>query len=224
MNHQLTEIAFILDRSGSMEKIREEAISGFNQFLSDQQRLPGQALLTLVLFNEHPLSLLESSPLELAKPLSQKTYQPHGYTALLDAIGHTVDQIGKRLASTPETERPGRVIIAILTDGLENASTHYSWEAISERISHQQEKYQWQFLFLGANQDAIATAARMKIGAANATLFEASSIEMCRVSKAISRKVVALREDATGQKNEDSTKTMETILDEERAEPTHENS
>jgi hypothetical protein len=105
-----------------------------------------------------------------------KTYAPDGGTALLDAIGRTIDETGARLAAMPEAERPGKVIIAILTDGEENSSRTFTWAQISDKIRHQQEVYKWEFLFLGANQDAIATAARIHIGRHNsATFFQTDS-------------------------------------------------
>ncbi|HYD83976.1 MAG TPA: hypothetical protein VEA63_07975, partial [Opitutus sp.] len=137
-------------------------------------------------------------------------------TALLDAIGHTVDRLGQRLANTPERERPSQVIVAILTDGLENASTRYTWADIATRIRHQQEKYNWRFLFLGANQDAIATAARLNIGGADAATFRASDKGLAASTRAVTRRTTAIRQAARGHLvGADLSKPMQTILAEE---------
>ena len=169
MKDNLSDIICILDRSGSMESVRSDAIGGFNSFLADQKQQPGQAHFTLVLFN-HEYFLVHDH----AQPLDEHTYQPQGTTALLDAVGRTIDDVGNRLHNTPEAERPSKVIVAILTDGLENASKDYSRNRIAEMIKHQQEKYSWEFIFLAANQDAIATASEISIAAKDAVSFQAS--------------------------------------------------
>jgi uncharacterized protein YegL len=160
-----TEIAFILDRSGSMQSIAETAVSGFNELLTQQQQEHAQTpvRMSLVLFNTGYEVPFASIPAPELPRLDMKTYSPDGGTALLDAIGRTIDETGARLAAMPEAERPGKVIIAILTDGEENSSRTFTWAQISEKIRHQREVYKWEFLFLGANQDAIATASKMSI-------------------------------------------------------------
>ena len=193
MNKSLVEIAFILDRSGSMSSVKEQAIAGFNSFLADQAKEPGEARLTLVLFDDEYLVPVAATPLAHVAPLDHKTYEPRNSTALLDAIGRTIDELGQRLAATPEPERPGQVIVAILTDGQENASSQYKWPDIANRIRHQRETYNWRFLFLGANQDAIATAAQMNIGRADAGTFVANKIHFATSTRALSRKMSALR-------------------------------
>ena len=150
MNQNLTEIAFVMDRSGSMESMKVEAIVAFNQFLKDQRELPGEARLTLVLFDTEFLKPYDNVPIKKVPELNEKTYVPRAGTALLDAMGKTIDEIGKRLAATAEADRPGKVIIACMTDGEENSSQQYSNDAIAAMIRHQQEKYSWDFVFLGA--------------------------------------------------------------------------
>jgi len=198
-----TEIAFILDRSGSMESMTHAAISGFNEFLKaqqatlDDQGKPIPATFTLILFDHEYLPIHSRAPIQTAEPLSLETYQPRGSTALLDAIGRTIDYIGAELAATPEPERPSKVIIAILTDGQENASEHFSMSRINQRITHQTEKYQWEFLFLGANQDAIATAARMGIPSRNSATFVADDDDLKAGNLAFACKVSAKRREAS---------------------------
>ena len=194
MNPALTEIAFVLDRSGSMEPIAASAVAGTNEFLREQQAAPGQARFTLVLFDDQyevpaaALLVVEVVPLE-----NGRTYVPRGSTALLDAIGRTVDELGARLAALPEADRPGKVIVAILTDGHENASRRYTQHDTAKRIAHQREVYGWEFLFLGANQDAIATAAALNIPAASAAAWTADGAGVMASAKALSRKSSSLR-------------------------------
>ena len=193
MNHSLTEIAFVLDRSGSMSSVAESAVTGFNEFLRDQQAAPGEARFTLVLFDDEYLLPANALPVRQVRLLDAATYVPRGSTALLDALGRTVDDLGARLAVTPEAERPGKVIVAILTDGHENASQHFTRRDIAARIRHQRDRYGWQFLFLGANQDAIATAAALDIGAHDAATFQADAAGAKASFKSTSRKASAHR-------------------------------
>jgi uncharacterized protein YegL len=192
-NAHYTEIAFILDRSGSMNSCQQTAIAGFNQFLNDQQKTEGLAKLTLVLFDDEYLVAVSSIPVQEVVPLNDDTYQPRGCTALLDAIGKTVDDLGLRLAALAEKDRPGQVIVAILTDGLENASQRFNWKEIAGKIKHQTDTYKWIFLFLGANQDAIATAANLSIAAKNAATYVADDAGSKASQAAFSRKMTALR-------------------------------
>ncbi|MDF1826625.1 MAG: VWA domain-containing protein [Verrucomicrobiales bacterium] len=196
MNKNLTEIAYILDRSGSMNRMVKPAITGFNQFLAQQQEAPGEARLSLVLFNDRIRAPFLSTPLEEVTKLDRDSYIPRGGTALLDAIGTTVTHIGKRLANTPEAERPGQVVVAIFTDGRENSSRKYDRNQIARMIRHQQEKYSWKFLFLAANQDAIAEAAQLGIAPEDAGKVEFSEAGILASSLAISRKLNTLRNDA----------------------------
>jgi hypothetical protein len=198
-NAHYTEIAFILDRSGSMNSCQQAAIDGFNQFLVDQQKTEGLAKLTLVLFDDEYIVPISSVPVQEVVPLTEETYQPRGCTALLDAIGQTIDDLGQRFSSLAEKNRPGQVIVAILTDGLENASQRFTWKQISSKIKHQTDVYKWTFLFLGANQDAIATAANLNIAANNAANYVADSAGSKASHAAFSRKVHALRVFSLGE-------------------------
>ena len=192
-NAHYSEIAFVLDRSGSMKSCQQAAIEGFNQFLADQQKTDGLAKLTLVLFDDEYLVPISSIPVEEVVSLTDDTYQPRGCTALLDAIGQTIDDVGQRLAGLAEKDRPGQVIVAILTDGLENASQRFTWKEIAGKIKNQTDTYKWIFLFLGANQDAIATAANLSIAANNAANYVADAAGSKAGQSAFSRKMSALR-------------------------------
>jgi len=174
MRHDLSEIVCIVDRSGSMENIRADAMGGYNAFLAGQKSHPGNARLTLVLFDHEYKLVHDGVDLAACPPLNEHSYVPRGATALLDAIGRTIDNLGARLARTPEAERPGKVIVAILTDGEENSSRTYNRERVAGMIAHQQSKYAWDFIFLAANQDAISTASTLSIDADAAFSFEAS--------------------------------------------------
>jgi uncharacterized protein YegL len=193
MNDRLSEIAFLLDRSGSMAAMLEPAIAGFNDFLRDQQRAEGEARLSLVLFDHHYEVPCASRPVAEVAELDARSFVPRGNTALLDAIGRCIDELGARLAAMPEAERPGQVVVAILTDGEENSSRRFTWQDIAGRIRHQEEHYAWRFLFLGANQDAIATGARMGVAMADSATFIDDGAGYSSSAKAISRKVRAIR-------------------------------
>ena len=192
-NAPYTEIAFILDRSGSMKSCQQAAIDGFNRFLADQQQIEGLAKLTLVLFDDEYCVPISSIPVQEIVPLTDDTYQPQGCTALLDAIGKTVDDLGLRLGALAEKDRPGQVVVAILTDGLENASQRFNWKEIAGKIKYQTDTYKWIFLFLGANQDAIATASNLSIAANNAANYVADTAGSRAGQAAFSRKMSALR-------------------------------
>lgn len=224
MNPDLTEIAFVLDRSGSMQTIAPAAVAGFNEFLREQQAAPGQARFTLVLFDDAYETPADALPIAEVVPLENgHTFVPRGSTALLDAVGRCVDDLGARLAATPEADRPCKVIVAILTDGEENASRRFTWADVSDRIRHQREVYGWEFLFLGANQDAIATASRMNIAAANAAAYAHDAAGAAASTKSASRKVRALRASAAAAgaslaafpPPEDLAKPLSEILGEE---------
>jgi len=198
MKNHYSEIAFVLDRSGSMESCREATIGGFNSFLQEQQKTEGLARLTLILFNDEYLVPIDALPVAEILPLSSDSYVPRGSTALLDAIGRTIDELGARLAALSEKDRPLQVIVAILTDGLENSSQDYTWQQIADVIKQQSEQYRWTFLFLGANQDAIATAVQMNITAANAAAYVADAAGLHASASSLTRKVRALRRVSMG--------------------------
>jgi uncharacterized protein YegL len=183
----------VLDRSGSMENMAKEAIGGFNSFLESHQKEPGQAKLTLVLFDHEYIVAQDGRPIEEVQKLDEKSYQPRGTTALLDAVGRTIKTVGERLNHTPEQERPGKVLIVILTDGLENASKEFSLKQINQMIQHQRDVYSWEFIFLGAGQDAIQTANSLGIPADSAVQFSGTPEGAAMAFQAISRSSVAYR-------------------------------
>lgn len=163
MNQSLTDITVVLDRSGSMQSAREPTISGYNEFVAEQAKLPGDASMTLVQFDHEYEPVYRGVPCKQVKPMEFKGFVPRGDTALLDAIGRTIEDIGKRLEALAEADRPGKVIVVILTDGDENASKTFTRERIAAMVTHQREVYGWEFVFLAANQDAIFTGASIGV-------------------------------------------------------------
>jgi uncharacterized protein YegL len=168
MKQGYTDITMVLDRSGSMGHIRTDTIGGINSFIEAQQKGPGEATLTLVQFDDQYQVDYLRTPIKEVQPLTEETYIPRGNTALLDAIGKTIVTLGEQYKKMPESRRPERVIMVIQTDGEENASREYNKTTIKEMITLQQSTYKWDFIFLGANQDAFANARAMGIPAANA--------------------------------------------------------
>lgn len=160
-----TDIVIILDKSGSMLTIKDDVIGGFNSFLEEQKKQPGECNLTMALFDS-TYEIRPSCPISDMKPLTDKTYTPGGWTALFDAVGRAVYETGKRLAALDESQRPDKVMVVVITDGHENASVEYKLAAVREMVEHQQTKYSWKFMFLGANIDSFAEAGQIGISCA----------------------------------------------------------
>lgn len=168
MNSQLTDITVVMDRSGSMQSCRADAEGGFNSFVDEQKKLPGDALLTLVQFDTEYEFVHTAKPI---KDVPKFTLVPRGWTALLDAVGRAIVETGERVGKMEEKDRPGLVVFVIVTDGQENSSKEYKKDKIKEMIELQQNTYKWQFTFLAANQDAFAEASDMGIKTAGAINF-----------------------------------------------------
>ena len=219
MNPHLTELAFILDRSGSMQPLQEAAVAAFNAFVKSQLDVPGDACLTLVQFDDAYEVPFSACPLQDVPELTAGTYVPRGSTALLDAIGRTITDTARRLTGLPAAEQPGKVIIAIFTDGQENASREYTPHHISDLIRLHRSEKGWEFLFLAANQDAIASASTLHIEAHLSASVSYSVKGMKSTGGAWSRKVRALRMKSSGtmdaQALEDDAKSMDQIVKEE---------
>lgn len=165
MKKDLAAIAIVLDRSGSMASCRESTISGFNKFVEGQKAAPGEAYLSLAQFDsEDPFELIfDRCPICDVPELTGNTFIPRGGTPLHDAIGRMIVSLGEKLAGTREQDRPSHVVVVIMTDGQENASHEYEGPEIAQMIAHQQKVYNWQFVFIGANQDAILTGRSLNI-------------------------------------------------------------
>ncbi len=175
MKKNLTELVFILDRSGSMAGLESDTIGGFNGMLEKQRREPGEALVSTVLFDNVSQVLHDRVPLNKVAPLTDRDYTVRGCTALLDAIGGAIHHIGNVHKYARPEDVPEHTLFVITTDGMENASRQYTGDRVRAMIQRQKEKYGWEFLFLGANIDAVQTAGRFGIGADRAVNYHADS-------------------------------------------------
>lgn len=175
MKKNLTEMVFILDRSGSMMHLTNDTIGGFNSMIENQKKEEGEAFVTTVLFDDQYELLHDHIDIKEIQPITNKEYYARGMTALLDAVGKTINSIGNRLSATPEDERPDKVIFVITTDGMENASCEFAKSAVKDMIEHQQNKYSWTFMFLGANMDAVGEAASLGINTDFARTYTANT-------------------------------------------------
>ena len=192
MKKNLTELVFILDRSGSMAGLEDDTIGGFNAMIVKQKGEPGEALVSTVLFDNVSEVIHDRVDIQKIEPMTRKDYYVRGCTALLDAVGKSIHHIGNVHKYAREEDRPEKTVFVITTDGMENASREYSYDRVRRMIEHQKEKYGWEFLFLGANIDAAREAARFGISedcAANyhadrqgtAVIYEAMGEAVCNV-------------------------------------------
>ena len=165
MKKGLTEVVFVLDRSGSMGGLEEDTIGGFNSMLKKQREEEGEALISTILFDHETQVLHDRVPVEKVEPMTKEQYFVRGSTALLDALGGAIHHIGTVHKYAREEDRPEKTIFIITTDGMENASRRYTAEKVKEMVKKEKENYGWEFLFLGANIDAVKTAGRFGIGA-----------------------------------------------------------
>ena len=182
------EIVCIIDRSGSMGAIVDDAIGGFNSFLDNQRKEAGTAVLSMTLFDQEQLHPYASVPLPGVPAFTRSTYVPRGSTALFDAIGSTLTATATRRAASTRASRPQSVVVAILTDGHENASVHYSRDAIAAMIDERRAEG-WQFVFLGADQAAFDAARQMNIAMEDVALFRADAAGVHEASASLSRRV-----------------------------------
>lgn len=159
-NPNLTLIAALLDRSGSMETCKRATETSFDELIARQRSEPGEAIVTLSIFDDEYENVYTSVPIANVGPLS---LVPRYMTAMLDAVGRFITEIGEHLATLPEEQRPGHVILLIMTDGMENASTEWTYDSVKKLITQQREKYNWTFMFLGANIDAVHVGDRIGV-------------------------------------------------------------
>jgi hypothetical protein len=180
-----TEVLFILDKSGSMNSIKSDAIGGYNAFIDEQKKLEDDTKFSLFLFDSNYQKIYESVSLSEIKSLDESTYIPSSMTALYDAIGITIEESVTKYNKLSDNEKPDRVLCVILTDGENNKSTKYTREAIFEMID-ERRKNDWEFIFLAAGQDAMKVASSMNIDTSNSYNFSASSDGMSDVFQKVS--------------------------------------
>ena len=192
MNEQLTELIFILDRSGSMAGLENDTIGGFNSLVKKQCELPGKTIVTAVLFDDEYEVLWEGMDAEKTV-LTEKEYYVRGMTALLDAVGKTILSVRGRLANTAADKLPRKVLFVITTDGYENASREFTYEKVKEMIKFQQEKHQWEFLFIGANIDAAEEAGHLGVSEKDAIQFEASTVGVQKMYASVHEELTVRR-------------------------------
>ncbi len=193
MNNNLTEIVFILDRSGSMAGLEADTIGGFNATLEKQRRELGECFVSTVLFDNECEVLHDRIPLAEVPKMTDEEYSVRGCTALLDAIGGAIHHVGNIHKYARKEDVPARTVFVITTDGMENASRRYSSDRVKRMIERQKERYGWEFLFLAANIDAVQTAARYGIGADRAVNYHADGQGTALVYESVSAAVGCIR-------------------------------
>ena len=196
-----TELVFILDRSGSMSGLEADTIGGYNSLIEKQKKEEGECRLTTVLFDDRYELLHDRVNLKDVSPITEREYWVRGSTALLDAVGMTIQRIGSAQKYGLPHHRADKVLFVITTDGMENASREYNYARVREMIERQKEKYGWEFLFLGANIDAVATAAQFGIAPTRAANYHADSRGTQLNYEVVSRAVSNMRASGTLEDN-----------------------
>ena len=193
MKKNLTEIVFILDRSGSMAGLEDDTIGGFNAMIEKQKAEAGDAYVSTVLFDNVSEVIHDRVDIRKIQPMTREQYYVRGCTALLDAVGKAIHHIGNVHKYAREEDRPEKTLFVITTDGMENASRTYTYEKLKTMIQRQKEKYGWEFLFLGANIDAAKEAARFGITEDRAANYHADSVGTAVIYEAVSEAVCNVR-------------------------------
>ena len=204
MEKGLTELVMILDRSGSMSGLEADTIGGFNSMIEKQKKEEGEAYVSVILFDDQNEVLYDRADLSKVEPMTDRQYYVRGCTALLDAVGGAIHHIGNIHKYAREEDRPEKTIFVITTDGMENASRRYTYDKVRRMIERQKEQYHWEFIFLGANIDAAAEAARFGISASRAATYVHDS-----VGTALNYSVVS---DAVGKMRRCDTMEMSAVF------------
>ena len=193
MKKNLTELVFILDRSGSMAGLESDTIGGFKAMIEKQKKESGEAYVSTILFDNHREVIHDRVDIRELIPMSHEQYYVRGSTALLDAVGHSINHIANVHKYAREEDRPDKTLFVITTDGMENASREYSYESVRNMIKHRKDKYGWEFIFLGANIHAAKEAARFGISEDQAANYHADSVGTAVIYEAMSDAVSSVR-------------------------------
>ena len=193
MKKNLTEMVFILDRSGSMAGLEADTIGGFNSMIERQKKAEGEAIVSTVLFSNNSTVIHDRVDVQKVEPMTDRQYYVGGGTALIDAIGGAIHHIANVHKYAREEDRPEHTVFVITTDGMENASHRYSSDEVKAMVRKEKEQYGWEFLFLGANIDAVETAARFGIGRDRAVNFHSDSRGQALNYKVVSEAVCQVR-------------------------------
>ena len=193
MKKNLTELVFILDRSGSMAGLEEDTIGGFNAMIEKQRQEPGEAVVSTVLFDSESTIIHDRVDIQRVEPMTRKEYDVRGCTALLDAVGGAIHHIGNVHKYAREEDRPEKTLFVITTDGMENASRKFTYDRLKAMIERQKERYGWEFLFLGANIDAAKEAARFGISEDRAANYYADSVGTNVIYETVSEAITQVR-------------------------------
>lgn len=193
MRKGLTEVVFILDRSGSMSGLEADTIGGFNSMIEKQRMEEGEALISTVLFDDYTDVIYDRVDVKKVEPMNDSQYYVRGCTALLDAVGGAIHHIGNVHKYCRDEDRPEKTLFIITTDGMENSSHRYSYDKVKKMVEHQKEKYGWEFIFLGANIDAVEVAGRFGVGADRAFNYECDAEGTALNYKALNKTVSRFR-------------------------------
>ena len=193
MKKNLTEIVFILDRSGSMAGLEDDTIGGFNAMIQKQKGEDGEAYVSTVLFDHESVVLHDRVNIRNIRPMTDNDYMVRGCTALLDAIGGAIHHIGNVHKYARDEDIPEKTVFVIITDGMENASKNYTSDRVKQMIEREKEKYGWEFLFLGANIDAVETAKQFGIGKERAVSYRSDSVGTELNYEVVSQAMCAMR-------------------------------
>ena len=208
MKKGLTEVVFILDRSGSMSGLEADTIGGYNSMLKKQQKEEGEVLISTVLFDDRTEVLHDRVPIDRVRPITEDDYYVRGCTALLDAVGGAIHHIGNIHKYARSEDVPEKTLFIITTDGMENASRRYNYDKVKKMVERQKNRYGWEFIFLGANIDAVEVAGRFGVAASRAVRYECDEAGTQLNFEVMSRMVSKARKAASGSR-------MSAVFDEE---------
>lgn len=215
MKKGLTQMVFVLDMSGSMSPLTMETIGGYNAMIADQKKEEGDALVTTVLFDHRYNMIHDGVNIKEVKDMTTAEYMPTGMTAMLDAVGMTINHVGQKLAALPEEERPEKVLFTVVTDGKDNSSKEFNWKTVRNMIKHQHDKYSWVFTFLGANIDVDRVSDNLGIDKMLSKRYTASKIGTQKVFSATSKAMSFARDVSADSLNDAQTmRCMSSVLDE----------